>query len=118
QAAADYHQTRGQRTLVVEIERERLKRLRRLLADDVSLHEAWYVLNRAALDGRAASATVEALMFSLRLGIKALDESDTQRRISELSEEQLHEVGGRLQRLKPEIARAWTAEEIERLAAA
>src|SRR5262249_45078382 len=34
---------------------------------------------------------------------------ETRHRISQLSEEQLHEVGARLQRLKPKIARAWTA---------
>jgi hypothetical protein len=65
----------------------------------------------------AAQGTVEALMLSLRWrGTKALDESDTQRRISELSEEQLHEVGGRLQR--PKSVKAWPAEDIERLVVA
>lgn len=44
QAAADYHGARGQRTLVVEIEPERLARLRRLMADDVSLRRAWQEL--------------------------------------------------------------------------
>jgi hypothetical protein len=84
------------------------------MADDVSLAEAWYKLNVAAQHGRAASATVEALMYSLReRGVKALDEPDTQRRVSELSEEQLHEAGGRLRALK--IVKPWTATEIERL---
>ena len=92
----------------------RLAKLRELMADDVSLAEAWYKLNVAAQHGRAASATVEALMYSLReRGVKALDEPDTQRRVSELSEEQLHEAGGRLRALK--IVKPWTATEIERL---
>jgi hypothetical protein len=43
----------------------------------------------------------------------ALTERDTQRRIGELSEEQLHEVGARLQALK--IVRSWTAADVERL---
>jgi hypothetical protein len=64
---------------------------------------------------RAAGSTVDALLFSLRAGVAALGKPETQRRIGELSEEQLHEVGGRLQRLKPEIARAWTVADIERL---
>jgi hypothetical protein len=65
--------------------------------------------------GRAAQSTVEALMFSLRSrGINAFDEPETRRRISELSEEQLHDVGARLQTLK--IVKAWTAEDVERLA--
>ena len=42
QAAADYHRARGQRTLVVEIEPERLARLRHLMADDDSHDRAWH----------------------------------------------------------------------------
>jgi hypothetical protein len=119
EAAREYHAQRGKSRTVIEIEPERRRSLRQLLSDDVSLERAWHEVNTAHLRGRAAQSTVEALMFSLReLGTKALDEPDTQRRISELSEEQLHEVGARLQRLKPEIARAWSAEEIEQLAAA
>jgi hypothetical protein len=91
----------------------------KLAEPGVSLERAWHELNSAHFRGRAAQSTVEALMFSLRSrGIKALDEPDTQLRISELSEQQLHEVGGRLQRLKPEIARAWSAEDVEQLVAA
>jgi hypothetical protein len=55
-------------------------------------------------------------MHSLReRGVQALDEPNTRRRFSQLSDDQLLEVAGRLQRLKPEIARAWSAEEIEAL---
>jgi hypothetical protein len=92
----------------------RIAWLRSLMADDVSLERAWHELNAAHFRGRAAQSTVEALMYSLReRGTNALDEPDTQRRIGELSEEQLHEVGARLQALK--IVRAWLAEDIERL---
>jgi hypothetical protein len=72
-------------------------------------------LNPAQFRGRAAQSTVEALMFSLRSGIKALGQPDTIRRLSELSEEQLHEVGARLQRFNPEIAGPWTAEDVQSL---
>jgi len=62
----------------------------------------------------APQPTVEALMYSLRSrGVKALEESATKRRLSELSNAQVIEVGDRLQKLKPEIARAWSAEEIK-----
>jgi hypothetical protein len=72
----------------------------------------WYVYDRTQIDG-APQPTVEALMFSLReRGTKALEEANTKRRLSELSEEQLHEVCGRLQRLKPHIAPAWPPEQI------
>jgi len=61
----------------------------------------------------AAAMTVEALMYSLReRGTKALTEPDTRRRISELSDEQALEVAVRLQRLKSEIARAWSVERL------
>jgi hypothetical protein len=64
----------------------------------------------------APQRTVEVLVFSLReRGTKALVESATKRRLSELSDQQVIEVGNRLQRLPPEIARAWTAAEVETL---
>ena len=56
-------------------------------------------------------STVEAVMFSLReRGTKALEEPATKRRLSELSDQQLHEICGRLQRLN--IAPAWAPEQI------
>jgi hypothetical protein len=62
----------------------------------------------------ALEVTVEALMWSLRTrSTKALEEPDTKRRLSELSDQQVVEVGNRLQRLRPEIARAWNATEVE-----
>jgi hypothetical protein len=63
-----------------------------------------------------SQATVEALMWSLReRGTKALEEPGTKRRLSELNNQQVIEVGNRLQRLKPEIARAWSTTEVETL---
>jgi hypothetical protein len=62
----------------------------------------------------ALQVTVEALMWSLRTrGRKALEEPATKRRLSELSDQQAIEVGNRLQKLKPGIARAWTREEVK-----
>jgi len=55
-------------------------------------------------------------MYSLReYGTKALEEPATKRRLSELSDDQVVQVGNRLQRLRPEIARAWSEKEIEAL---
>jgi cytochrome c553 len=45
-----------------------------------------------------------------------LAEPDCQRRLSELSDDQVREVSTRLQKLKPEIARAGSPEELRRLA--
>jgi hypothetical protein len=88
---------------------------RKLLDDDVSLTEAWYELNVAQFSGRAAQSTVEALVYQLRKGGAELSESNARRRVSELSEQQLHEVSTRLQKFMPHIARAWTPSEVELL---
>jgi hypothetical protein len=113
-AAREYHEARGDRPAVIEIDADRLNRLRRLLDNNVSIDRAWAELN--VTKGRAADWTVEALMFSLReRGAPALDEPNTRRRLAELSDEQAIEVGTRLQRLKPKIARPWTADEVETL---
>jgi hypothetical protein len=80
-------------------------------------HEIWVLManfDRARRHDGAPQPTVEALMFSLReRGTKALEESGTRRRLSELSDQQVIEGGNRLQRLKPEIARAWSSAEVE-----
>jgi transposase len=95
--------------------------LRTLLEDDVSLERAWDEINRDARKryNAAPQATVAALMYSLReRGVAALKEPATQRRLSELSEQQVDEVGSRLQQLKPEAhARAEQAAATELAAA-
>jgi hypothetical protein len=64
----------------------------------------------------AAPTTVEAAMYSLReRGTAALIEPDCRRRLFELNEQQILDVAVRLQKLKPEIAPAWGAEQIEQL---
>jgi hypothetical protein len=89
------------------------KSLRRSLKSRVSLECAYTELNRAP--GRAAASAIEALMFALRRGGEGLTDANNQRRLSELSETQLHEVCARLQKFKSEIARPWTPHEIEML---
>ena len=84
---------------------------RELLDDSVSLAAAYYRIQQHHFAGRAAASTIEALMLGLReRGTAAL-----KRRLDALSEAQLHEVCDRLQKLKPEIARAWTAHELVEL---
>jgi hypothetical protein len=63
----------------------------------------------------APSSLVEALMYSLRRGINELTSPDAKRRLSELSEDELRAVCERLRNFKPEIAPAWTPEEVEAL---
>jgi len=52
--------------------------------------------------GGAAASTVEAV-YSLRRDLDALAEADAVRRLTELSDDQLLEVGERLRRFKPSI---------------
>jgi hypothetical protein len=101
----------------VSAEEEKLEFLRQLIADDhLSLERTYDLLLRYHFRGRAAASTVEALMFGLReRGTEVLQNASARRRIGELSEQQLHEVCGRLQKLKPRIAKAWSDDEIERL---
>jgi hypothetical protein len=55
-------------------------------------------------------------MLGLReRGTAALSERDVRRRLCALDDDQALEVAGRLQRLKPEIARAWAADEVAQL---
>jgi hypothetical protein len=62
---------------------------------------------------RAADATVEALMFSLRSGVAALGQLNTQSRLAELSDEQVRRVAVRVQKFKLEIAATWKPEDVE-----
>jgi len=89
----------------------KILRARRLLDENVSFERAWSEMQ--ASRGRAASSTVEALVFSLRVGGTALACPHARRRLSELSEAQLHEVSARLQKFQLNIARAWTVIEVE-----
>ena len=90
-------------------------RTRRLLDESFSLERAWSEINEAS--GRAAASNIEALMFSLRAGGAALACPHARRRLAELTEAHLHDVCARLQKIDPNIARAWTPIEVELLVA-
>jgi hypothetical protein len=64
---------------------------------------------------RAAKSTFDALMYSLRGGTKVLTRSDVLGRLSELDDKQLREAIMRLQKFEPDIAAAWTREELQML---
>jgi hypothetical protein len=89
------------------------ERRRRLLADSISIDRAYAEINK--LKGRAANSTVEALAFQLRSGVGVLKEASVRRRLSELSDEQLVEIGARVQRHKPEIAPVWSDDDVDTL---
>jgi hypothetical protein len=70
---------------------------------------------------RAATSTVEALVYSCRQGPSALDRPDNVRRLTELDEQQLREVHERVQRFRPELqyggcpATRWNSEQVDAL---
>jgi hypothetical protein len=117
EAAIEYHKARGDRRTVVEIDPERLVRLRRLLLKEVSFERAYHEILADRIRGRTSEAVVEALVFSLRRGVNELARPDAKRRLSELSDGQLREVCKRLLSFKPEIATPWTPQEIEAICA-
>jgi len=84
-----------------EPEPERLRQLRRLMADDVSLERAWFELNRRH-DNEAPQVTIEALVYELRThGLAALEPPNCRRRLADVSTAQLRDVIARLLRLRP-----------------
>jgi hypothetical protein len=111
EAAIEYHKSRAARRAIIEIEPERLTQLRRLMGEGVSVEQAQCRLPEHRRDGAAAS-TVEALVYSFRRGVDVPTELDAVRRLAELSDHQLLEVGERLRRLKPEIAPAWSGDDV------
>jgi hypothetical protein len=74
-----------------------------------------FLINVQAPNGRAAASTVEALVYQLRGGGTELSNPKAQQRLSELSEQQLHDVSARLQKFMPHIARPWSSSEVELL---
>src|SRR5262245_45246936 len=69
--------------------------------DGMSIEALAAYFNRVRRRDGAAVSTIEALMLGLReRGLKALTEPAVQRRLSELSDQQVITVGNRLQRLK------------------
>jgi hypothetical protein len=66
-AAAEYHAASGKQTLIVEIEPERLARLRDLLPEDISLDHAVYELIEARRAAHAvATATLAAVEYLIQ----------------------------------------------------
>ena len=79
------------------------------------LEGTWFSINAQARRSRAAASTIEALVYQLRRGGTGLSNPKTRQKLSELSEQQLHEVSMRLQKFIPHIARAWSPSEVELL---
>jgi hypothetical protein len=91
-AARQYHAARGHRTLVNEIQPERLAQLRRLLRNDISLDRVWHELNERG-DQPAPQVMLDAVLYQLcKDGIAALENPSCRHRLAKLSDTQLREL--------------------------
>ena len=96
----DGYHARGQ------IGHEKLAWLRALLDDSVSLTSAYYRIHQHHFRDHAAQSTVEAVVYELRTyGLAQLKKPNCQRRLGDLSGEQLREVIARLIRLRPQYSK-------------
>ena len=89
-----------------------------LLDDGVFSDCAMGIIGDRQLRGNpAAKSTIEALMYSLRAGAKALARDDVQRRVAVLDERQMHACAKQLQHRNPNVAKSWSKDEIEQFVA-
>ncbi len=93
----EYHRDRTGHPLIVELEPERLKRLRELLKDSTSFSRAYYEISGRRYNG-APKATYDAVVYELRTyGLPQLSKLNCQRRLSDLSAAQVRAVMASLQ---------------------
>ena len=100
EAAAHYQRDRAGRPLIVEIESEHLKLLRRLMSEKISLERACGEISRAAREryNEAPKATYDAVVYELRTnGISQLSQPNCRRRLGDLSGAQIKAVMASLQ---------------------
>jgi hypothetical protein len=95
-----YHENRQGRTLTVESRPSQIKRLRRLLSNDVSLDEAWPELN-ASESRPTPQVTIEAIWHVVReRGLEALNEAATRERLARCDSAALAQIDQRITQLK------------------
>jgi hypothetical protein len=97
-AAVEYHESRGDRPVIVEIEPQRLKRLRRLMDPAVWLEHA----NREISGNRPTpKVTVEAVILTVReRGLAALKEPANIERLSRCDDAAKAEIERRIAKLR------------------
>jgi hypothetical protein len=93
----------------------RIRRARRLLADDVSYEHAYAEFMR---DRPTPEAAIDALVYVLRRGVVELTKADVLRRLSDLDQSGLEAVCLRVQAFKPNIAEPWSADDVALLVSA
>jgi hypothetical protein len=98
-AARWYHENRQGRTLITEPDPQQVRRVPRLLSNDVSLDAVWRELN-APKNQPTPQVTVEAVMLCVReRGIAALQEPDNKERLSRCDAAARRQINERIGRL-------------------
>jgi hypothetical protein len=97
-AAEQYRRDRAGRPFIVEADAEHLKRLRRLMSDNVSLYAAWAELNDSR-NRPTPKATIEAVMHAVRQrGLAALKEPATAERLKRCDAVARAEINQRIEK--------------------
>jgi hypothetical protein len=98
-AAAEYHRDCAGRPLIIEIDPERLKRLRRLMRPGVTLEQAWNEINDPR-NRPTPNVVIEAVMLAVReRGLAALKESATVERLARCDAAARAEINRRIEKL-------------------
>jgi hypothetical protein len=99
-AARWYRDNRQDRTLITEPDPQPVRRVRRLLSNDVSLDAVWRELN-APENRPTPQVTTEAIWLAVReRGLGALQEPATLERLARCDQAALAEIDRRINRLK------------------
>ena len=98
QAALEYHHARGDRTLIVEIEPDHLKQLRRLMEPAVTLEQAYREITK---NRPTPQVTVEAVILTVReRGLAALKEPANVERLERCDAAAKAEIERRIAKLR------------------
>src|SRR5262249_3893659 len=98
-AARWYHVSRQGHTLLVELNQKEIKRLRRLLSNNISVDAAWRELD-AAENRATPQVTIEAIMVCVReRGLKALEKSENIERLSRCDNSARAQINSRIARI-------------------
>jgi hypothetical protein len=95
EAARGYRDARGGRVLIAENDPGRLRILRRLMGNEITLNRAWDEMNRDVRDwyNEAPKTTYDAVEYELRTyGLSEFSKCNCQRRIADLSVAQLKKL--------------------------
>jgi len=99
QAVGEYHREGAGRRLIVEIEPERLKRLRRLMQSAVTLEQAYWEINDPS-NRPTPAVVVEAVMLAVReRGLERRKEPTTVERLQRCDAVARAEINQRIQEL-------------------